>query len=210
MPRPTQNRALPVLADRPTSPPDRPLRHLTDLGQPWPTRALTECSPSWRSVRRNPCIASQSIKHGRTLADRPTPLADCPSNSTDTYNMQMLRCHTHTLLGPTCQHSISLNPSVLSLPHPLCHARWKPENKRGRGEEKRVEVGCCYCCGPRGGDAHFSISFPFCFSQISYTMFECILNLNLNMNACKVYHHMFNKQANTQARNSTPIVLLLC
>jgi len=37
-------------------------------------------------------------------------------------------------------------------------------------------------------------------------MFKCILNSNLNMNACKVYHHMFNKQANIQAHNSISIV----
>ena len=48
--------------------------------------------------------------------------------------------------------------------------------------------------------------FLFSFSQISYAMFKCILNSNLNMNACKVYHHMSNKQANIQAHNSISIV----
>ena len=48
--------------------------------------------------------------------------------------------------------------------------------------------------------------FPFSFSQISYATFKCILNSNLNMNACKVYHHIFNKQANIQAHNPTSIV----
>jgi hypothetical protein len=81
-----------------------------------------------------------------------------------------------------------------------------PAQREREGEEKRWRWATAAAMSRGEGMAHFSFSF----SQISYTMFECILNLNLNMNACEVYHHMFNKQANTQAHNSTPIILFLC
>ena len=110
VPRPTQNRALLVLADRLTSPPDRPSRHLTDLGKSWPARALTECPPSQRSVRQN----QRHLSHACDVVS-----------------------HTHPTRGRMSAHHSHKTTSSSPLPLSLSFIHVQPTEKRERREEKR-------------------------------------------------------------------------
>ena len=113
VPRPTQNRALPVLADRLTSPPDHPSRHLTNLGKSWPTRALTECPPSQRSVRQN----QRHLSHACDVVS-----------------------HTHPHPGPHISTSLTQNHQQQPSPSlTLIHSRSanREERKERREEERR-------------------------------------------------------------------------
>ena len=52
--------------------------------------------------------------------------------------------------------------------------------------------------GREGARGVFSIFLSFSFSHISYSRFSMHLNSNLDMHACRVYHHMFtSKQTST-------------
>jgi hypothetical protein len=70
------------------------------------------------------------------------------------------------------------------------------EGGRGEEEERR------WAAAAATAERRFLIFISFFFSQISYSRFECNLNSNLNINACNVYHRMFNKQGNTYDKST--------
>ena len=102
-----------------------------------PTCALMECPLSQRRVRQNPCITSQPIRH------RPTPLADYPSNSSDTYLMQFdAVSHTPHMAPPVTHttHKYLLSPPALSLIPSHTQAQSTRERKERREGEGKGEA----------------------------------------------------------------------
>ena len=91
----------------------------------------------WRTVRRIPCM----VRHYRTVHHMRWIVRQ---DRSDTCNMQMLCCPSHTSLGPTRQHPLSHSNTSpqhpLPLPPSFSHLETRKQRRRERekkGEEKK-------------------------------------------------------------------------
>ena len=137
MPRATQNRALPVLADRPTSPQDRPS----------PTAACSSthvpcmcCVVTHRHARTD----GASVIHGGLSVRSPSTHVTCKVSCCPHHTLTPHVSPAPLVIGTThtkpTHQPLSLTPHLIShWPPGRAKGRKREGERRGRGEDKRGE-----------------------------------------------------------------------